>query len=38
MDMIKEFDRKNIIPDAETDEQAVKVYYRFFTPEDEKKY
>ena len=38
IDMIKEFGRKNIIPYVETDEQAVNVYYRFFTPEDEKKY
>ena len=38
MDMMKEFGRQNIIPDAKTDEQAVDVYYRFFTLEDEKKY
>ena len=36
--MIKEFGRENIIPDAESDDQAVNVYYRFFTPEDEIKY
>lgn len=38
IDMIREFGREKIIPDAENDERANDVYYRFFTPEDEKKY
>ena len=37
-EMIQTLWRKNIIPDAENDDEAVNVYYRFYTPEDEKKY
>ena len=29
---------QRIIPDAETIEEAVNVYYKFYTPEDEKNF
>lgn len=29
---------KNVIPDKETIEEAVQVYYQFFTKEDEERY
>ena len=36
--MIKTLWRKNIIPDAKNDDEAINVYYRFYTPDDEKKF
>jgi len=38
MAMTKENWREKIIPDAETDEEAEKVYYNFYTKKQEKKY
>ena len=37
-EMIQTLWRKNIISDAENDDEAVNVYYRFYTPDDEKKF
>ena len=37
-EMIKTLWRKNIIPDAKNDDEAINVYYRFYTPDDEKKF
>jgi ASC-1-like (ASCH) protein len=37
-EMIQTLWRKNIIPDAQNDENARNVYYRFYTSEDENKY
>lgn len=37
-EMIQILWRENIIPDAKDDEEARNVYYRFYTPEDEKKF
>jgi ASC-1-like (ASCH) protein len=36
--MIAKFGRGCIIPDAKNDEQAIDVYHRFYSLEDEKKY
>lgn len=36
--MIQTLWRENIIPDAESDDEAINVYYHFYTPDDEKKY
>ena len=36
--MIKKFGRKNIIPNAMSDEEANNVYHIIYTPEDEDKY
>ena len=36
--MIQTLWRENIIPDAKNDEEAINVYYRFYTSEDENKY
>ena len=38
MDIIAKFGRGCIIPDAKNDEQAIDVYHRFYSLEDEKKY
>lgn len=38
LEMIKTFWKENIIPDATDDISASKVYYRFYSPDDEKKY
>ena len=37
-EMVQALWRTNIIPDAENDDEAVNVYYRFYTPDDEKKF
>ena len=37
-EMIQTLWKENIIPDAKDDEEAWNVYYRFYTPEDEKKF
>lgn len=37
-EMIQTLWRKNIIPDAESDDEAINVYYHFYTPDDEKKF
>lgn len=37
-EMIQTLWKENIIPDAKDDEEARNVYYRFYTPEDEKKF
>ncbi len=37
-EMIQTLWRKNIIPDAENDDEAINVYYRFYTPDDEKQF
>jgi len=38
IEMIKKFGRKNIIPNAMSDEEANNVYHIIYTPEDEDKY
>ncbi len=37
-EMVQTLWRENIIPDSKDDEEALDVYYRFYIPEDEKKY
>jgi len=37
-DMIWKFWKENIIPDAKNDKEAINVYYKFFTPEEEKNF
>ncbi len=37
-EMIWIFWKENIIPDAKNDKEAANVYYKFFTPEEEKKF
>lgn len=37
-EMIESEGLKNVIPDVETVEQAVQVYYGFYTPEQEKEF
>ena len=37
-EMIKTLWRKNIIPDAKNDDEAINIYHRFYTSEDENKY
>lgn len=37
-DMIWKFWKENIIPDAKSDEEAINIYYKFFTPEEEKNF
>jgi len=38
MDMITKFGRGCIIPDAKDDKQAINIYHRFYSSEDEKRY
>ncbi len=38
MEMIQKFGKESIIPDAINDVSANNVYYKFYTPEDEKKF
>ena len=37
-EMIQTLWRENIIPDAENDDEAINIYHRFYTLEDENKY
>jgi len=37
-EMIWIFWKENILPNAKSDEEAINVYYSFYTPEEEKKF
>ena len=37
-DMIWKFWKEIIIPNAKSDEEAINIYYKFFTPEEEKNF